>query len=186
MTAVWHDGMLKNIVARRSLILQKCNVPSRNDNSGGSTGVAMSDATGWSQAETEATRQDQIKTACKINEVKMVLKAIAKCSGFDINNPVRQLHYSDVDVNIPRQKTYELTVKTNAICALIAKGFSLEDTLAIAPLFEDNNQVIVRSGEGVRRFQEANVFKEEQSETEEKRPFADLSDEESQSPVIGK
>lgn len=181
-----YTGMLNNIINRRALILQKCNVPSRNDNSGGSTGVAMSDATGWSQAETEATRQDQIKTACKINEVKMVLKAIAKCSGFDINNPVRQLHYSDVDVNIPRQKTYELTVKTNAICALIAKGFSLEDTLAIAPLFEDNNQVIVRSGEGVRRFQEANVFKEEQSETEEKRPFADLSDEESQSPVIGK
>lgn len=181
-----YEGMLNNIITRRALILQKCNVPSRNDNSGGSTGVAMSDATGWSQAEAEANRQDQIKDTCKINEVKVVLRAIAKCNGFSIDNPVRKLKYSDVEANIPRQKTYELTTKVNAICALIGKGFSLEDTLTIAPLFEDNNQVLVRSGEGVRLYQENNVFKTETvSETEEKRPFPDYSDEESQSPVIG-
>lgn len=180
-----YEGMLNNIVARRALILQKCNVPQRNDNSGGSTGVAMSDATGWTQAETEANRQDQIKDTCKMQEVKAVLKAIAKCNGFDADNPVRKLRYSDVEAHIPRLKTYELTTKTNAICALIGKGFSLEDTLTIAPLFEDNNQVLVRSGEGVRKFQEAQVYKTESKETEEKRPFPDLSDQESNSPNIG-
>ena len=181
-----YAGMLNNIVTRRALILQKCNVPQRNDNSGGSTGVAMSDATGWTQAETEANRQDQIKDTCKMEEVKIVLKAIAKCPGFSSENPVRKLHYSDVEAHIPRLKTYELTTKTNAICALIGKGFALEDALTIAPLFEDNNQVLVRSGDGVRKFQEAKVYKSETStETEEKRPFPDLSDQESNSPNIG-
>ena len=178
-----YEGMLNNIVTRRSLILQKCNVPSRNDNSGGSTGVAMSDATGWTQAETEANRQDQIKDMCKLNEVKAVLRAVNKCHDFDMNSPLRKLVYSEVETHIPRQKTYELTTKVNAICALIAKGFSLEDTLTIAPLFEDNNQVIVRSGEGVKKFQETTVFKTEQ--TEESRPFPDLSDQEGNSPNIG-
>ena len=49
-----YDGMINNIAYRRSLILQKCDVPMRNSTSGGSTGVAMSDATGWSQAEAAA------------------------------------------------------------------------------------------------------------------------------------
>ena len=85
---------------------------------------------------------------------------------------------------MPRQKTYELTTKVNAICAMIAKGFSLEDTLSIAPLFEDNNQVIVRSGEGVKKYQESQVFKDEQEQSEEKRPFPDYSDQIVNSPNV--
>ena len=78
-------------------------------------------------------------------------------------------------------------MKTNAIAALLAKGFSLEDALSIAPLFEDNNQVVERSGEGVRKYQEANNFKTDTTseKTEEKRPFADTSDQEGNSPLIG-
>ena len=181
-----YNGMLTNIMSRRALILQKCNVPSRNDNSGGSTGVAMSDATGWTQAETEAARQDQIRESCKMNELRIVLKAINKCPGLKESSPLRKLRPMDLQVNIKRQKTYELTTKVNGICALIAKGFALEDALATAPLFDDPNQVVARSGEGVRRYQEAHVFKKENSNTsEEKRPFPDLSDQEENSPNIG-
>ncbi len=179
-----YTGMLNNINTRRALILQKCNVPSRNDNSGGSTGVAMSDATGWTQAETEANRQDQLKDVSKLQEVKVVLRAIVKCVGFPMDNPLRTLHYSDVQANIPRLKTYELNTKTNAICALINKGFALEDALTIAPLFEDNNQVLIRSGEGVRRYQEASVFANGEAESTEGRPFPDLSDQAVNSPKI--
>ena len=177
--------MLNNILSRRALILQKCNVPSRNDNSGGSTGVAMSDATGWTQAETEASRQDQIRESCKMNELRIVLKAINKCPGLEIGSPLRKLKPMDLQVNIKRQKTYELTTKVNSICALIAKGFTLEDTLASIPMFDDPNQVVARSGEGVKKYQEAQVFKEEKLNTTEKRPFPDLSDQESNSPNIG-
>lgn len=181
-----YQGMLNNIIARRSLILQKCNVPQRNDNSGGSTGVAMSDATGWSSAETSASKQQNIMESCKMEELKVVLKAIKKNPKVEPTNPLNNLKYTDVKPNIKRQKTYELTVKTNAMMALLAKGFALEDVVTVAPLFEDPNEVVNRSGEGVRKYQEAQVFKSEtQSETEEKRPFADYSDQEKNSPNIG-
>ena len=52
-------------------------------------------------------------------------------------------------------------------------------------MFDDPNQVVARSGEGVKKYQEAQVFKEEKLNTTEKRPFPDLSDQESNSPNIG-
>lgn len=181
-----YPGMLENIVTRRALILQKCNVPQRNDNSGGSTGVAMSDATGWSSAETSASKQQNIMESCKMEELKVVLKAIKKSPKLDVTNPLNNLRYVDVKPNIKRQKTYELTVKTNAMIALLAKGFALEDVVTVAPLFEDPNEVVNRSGEGVRKYQEAQVFKTEtNTHTEEKKPFPDYSDEEENSPMIG-
>lgn len=179
-----YQGMLNNITTRRALILQKCNVPQRNDNSGGSTGVAMSDATGWSAAENSASKQQNIMDSCKMEELKIVLRAIRKNPSVPIDSPLLKLKYIDVKPNIKRQKTYELTVKVNAMMALISKGFALEDVVSVAPLFEDPNEVVNRSGEGVRKYQEAQVFKTEQ-QTNEKRPFADLSDQEVNSPNIG-
>ena len=182
-----YPGMLQNIITRRSLILQKMNVPQRNDNSGGSTGIAMSDATGWSAAEMAASKRQNIKEDCKMEEVEVVLAAIQNSRFIEPDNPLLNLTISDIQANTKRLKTYELTTKTNAICALLGHGFDLDDTLTIAPLFEDPNQVSVRSGEGVRRYQEANVFKEETetAQKEEKRPFPDYSDQEQNSPSIG-
>lgn len=182
-----YPGMLQNIITRRALILQKMNVPQRNDNSGGSTGIAMSDATGWSAAEMAANKNQNIKEDCKMEEVEVVLAAIHNSRFIEPDNPLLKLTVSDIQAHTKRQKTYELTTKTNAICALLGHGFDLDDTLTIAPLFEDPNQVSVRSGNGVRRYQEANVFKEETNTTEknEKRPFGDYSDQEINSPNIG-
>ena len=182
-----YSGMLQNIITRRALILQKMNVPQRNDNSGGSTGVAMSDATGWSAAEMAASKQQNIMEDCKMEEVKVVLAAIKNSRFIEPDNPLLKLTISDIQANTNRQKTYELTVKTNAMCALLGHGFDLDDVLTIAPLFSDPNQVSVRSGAGVRRYQEANVFKggTETGEKEEKRPFGDYSDQEVNSPNIG-
>lgn len=184
--AVEYDyvGMLNNIVTRRGLILQKCNVPRRNDNSGGSTGIAMSDATGWSAAETSACKQQNIMESCKMEELKVVLKAIRANPKVNQANPLFALRYTDVKPNIKRQKTYELTVKVNGICALLSHGFSLEDAVSIAPLFEDPAQTIARSGEGVKKYQKT-IFEKNQ-EAKEKRPFADYSDQENNSPSIGK
>lgn len=182
-----YPGMLQNIMARRSLILQKMNVPQRNDNSGGSTGVAMSDATGWSAAEMAANKKQNIMEDCKMEEVKVALAAIHNSRFIEPDNPLLNLTISDIQANTNRQKTYELTVKTNAMCALLGHGFDLDDVLTIAPLFSDPNQVSVRSGAGVKKYQEANIFKSETqaSQQEEKRPFPDYSDQENNSPNIG-
>lgn len=180
-----YSGILNNIITKRALILQKCNVPQRNDNSGGSTGIAMDSATGWSAAETEAQKQQNIMESCKMEEVKAVLRAIRINPYVPADSPLLNLKLSDIQPSVKRSKTYELTVKTNAICALIAKGFDLQDAISVAPMFEDNNQVVERSGEGVRKYQEANVFKVDTSQSEETRPFADMSDQEQNSPNIG-
>lgn len=180
-----YPGMLQNIISRRALILQKCNVPSRNDNNGGSTGVAMDSATGWSSAEAEAQKQQNIMESCKMEEVKVVLRAIQASPYVPSDSPLLKLKFTDVQPSIKRSKTYELTVKTNALVSLLSHGFDLKDATQAIPIFEDNNQVVERSGEGVKKYQEANVFKGETEKIEEKRPFADYSDEQSQSPLIG-
>lgn len=150
-----YQGMLNNIVTRRSLILQKCNVPSRNDNSGGSTGIAMSDATGWTQAEVEATKQDQIKDVCKINEVKIVLRAIRKSPDISSDNALSKLVYSDVKSSIKRQKTYEMTTKINAYATGVSHGINYEDMLNVINLFEDPQQVAKNSKETTEKYLES-------------------------------
>lgn len=170
-----YPGMLNNIITRRALILQKCNVPSRNDNSGGSTGIAMSDATGWTQAEVEATKQDQIKESCKINEVKIALRAIAK-SRLPQDSPLRKLHYTDVKASIKRQKTYEMTTKINAYATGISHGINYEDMINAINLFDDPQQVAKNSKETTQAYLDS-VFKSNQNEPvggiDEKAPNAD-------------
>lgn len=181
-----YNGMLENIVTRRALILQKCNVPQRNDNSGGSTGIATNAATGYEAAETNASKQQNIMECCKMEELKVVLRAIKKHPDVPSNSPLGKLKITDVMPNVKRQKTYELSIKVNSISTLLSHGFALEDVVTIAPLFSDPNEVVNRSGEGVKKYQEANIFKVGASEGSEKRPFPDTSDQEGNSPLIGK
>lgn len=195
--AVTYDytGMLNNIVTRRALILQKCNVPQRNDNSGGSTGVAMSDATGWSAAEAAACKQQNITDSSKMEEVEVVLAAINISPFVPQNSPLRRLKYSDLQPNIKRQKTYEMTTKTNAIATLLSHGFYGEDVINAIPLFDDPNEVWQRSKDLIERYQESVFDKGSENEAEggmeEKAPNAerieqDLSDQIGNSPVIDK
>lgn len=147
-----YTGMLNNYLSKRALILQKCNVPSRNDNSGGSTGVAMSDATGWTQAEVEATQQDQLKSDFKLDEVKLALIASKLCVGY--NGEFKDLKYSDVKPNIKRQKTYELNNKLNAIAVGISHGIDYKSLLNNIPVFDDPQQVIRDSEKTIKMYLE--------------------------------
>ena len=150
-----YTGMLNNIMVRRNLILQKCNVPSRNENKGGSTGIAMSDATGWTQAEVEATRQDQIKDGCKIQEVKIALRAIQICKDLPLDSPLLKLKHTDVKSSIKRQKTYEMTTKINAYATGVSHGINYKDMLAVINLFDDPQQVAENSKETTEKYLES-------------------------------
>ena len=147
-----YSGMLNNFLSKRALILQKCNVPSRNDNSGGSTGIAMSDATGWTNAEVEATQQDQLKNDSKLDEVKVALVACKLCKGFKSDNPLANLKYSDVKPNIKRQKTYEMTTKINAYATAVSHGIDYKSMLQTINLFDDPQQVAKDSEETMQKF----------------------------------
>lgn len=147
-----YAGVLNNIITQRALILQKCNVPQRNDNSGGSTGIAMSDATGWSAAETAASKEEMVVSKSLRKEIKVICAAIreSKCPE---GSPIKTLIPSDLEPSIKRQKSYELSVKTTAIATLLQQGFSLADTLDAVALFPDPAQVLERSSEGVEQKQ---------------------------------
>ena len=147
-----YSGMLSNILTKRALILQKCNVPSRNDNSGGSTGIAMSDATGWTNAEVEATKQDQLKNDSKLDEVRIALVAMKLCKGFDESSPLAKLKYSDVKPNIKRQKTYEMTTKINAFATAVSHGIDYKSMLQTINLFDDPQQVARDSEDTMQKF----------------------------------
>lgn len=193
-----YAGMLNNIVVRRQIILQKCNVPQRNDNSGGSTGVAMADATGWSQAETAAAKQQLITDTCKMEEVKVVLAAIRLSNSIEQDNPLLKLKTSDLQPNIKRQKTYEMTTKANAIATLLSHGIYGEDVLNTISFFDDPNEVWERSRELIEKYQ-SSIFDKVQNTSgnqavggdgEEKpnkeRLNQDLSDQVENSPLIDK
>lgn len=133
--------MLNNITTRRALILQKCNVPQRNDNSGGSTGIAMDAATGWDSAEIEANQQQNIMESCKMEEVKVVLKSIKLSSDVPQDSPLLKLRYTDVQPSIKRQKNFELTTKINFFATAVSHGIYGLHALKTMNAFEDVAQV---------------------------------------------
>lgn len=157
-----YEGMLNNIITRRALILQKCKVPQRNDNSGGSTGIAMDAATGWDSAEIEANQQQNIMESCKMEEVKVVLKAIKLSPYVPKDSPLLKLRYTDVQPSIKRQKNFELTTKINFFATAVSHGIYGLHALKAMNAFEDVAQVWEDSRPLIEAYQKS-VF--EKSET---------------------
>jgi hypothetical protein len=120
----------------------------------------MSDATGWSAAETAASKEEMVISKSLRKEIKVICAAIreSKCP---VDSQLRKIVPSDLEPSIKRQKSYELSVKTTAIATLLGQGFSLEDTLDAVALFPDPAQVIERSGEGVEKKQNLSENNEE-------------------------
>lgn len=183
-----YTGILNCILNKRALILQKCNVPQRNDNSGGSTGIAMSDATGWSAADNAANSQEAIMKTAKMNELKIVLRAIKKCPYTPSDSPLLELRSIDVETNIKRQRNYELTIKSNAIATLITHGVNGLATLKVANLFDDPNQVWEDSKDNIIAYQNK-LFSQEKTNIDNtivEKVAADNSDQIDNSPVLDK
>lgn len=145
-------GMLENITIQRELILQKCNVPQRNENSGGSTGVAMSDATGWTSAELSAQMQENIMESCKMQEVRLALAAIRKSPYVPSDSPLLKLKYSDMKPNIKRQKTYEMSIKLQSYAVGVSHGIAPDHMIKAINFFDDPQQVIADSEPYMQRY----------------------------------
>lgn len=160
-----YSGVLNNIVTKRQTILQKCDVPQRNDNSGGSTGIAMSDASGWSAAEASASKKENIQDLCKCAELRVVFRAIAKNTKIASDNPIKALTLADIKPYIKRQKSYEMTVKTNAFATMVAHGVYGLDALQSINFFDDPSQVWERSKDTIEQYQ-LKTFGEEPIQTE--------------------
>ena len=184
----YHLGDMQNTyTAQRALVLEKMHVPQRNDNSGGSTGVAMDSSTGYADAESVASAREGIVVGCQNDEIKVVLAAIKASPDIEESNPMLQLLPGDIQPAIRRPKNFDLATKSNAIATLLAHGFSLEDCVANIPMFQDATQVITRSSEGVKKYQESIFDKDNDAEQapNSDRTMGDLSDQVSNSPNLG-
>ena len=189
-----YNGNLEYALSKRSLILQKCNVPQRNDNSGGSTGVAMSDATGWTSAEAAACKQQLIIEDCKMQEVRAVLQAIKVSPYVDQGSPILKLRPIDVQPSVKRQKNYELNNKVNAMVALLNAGVNGMQVFKTIPLFSDSSQAWIDSKDMVEAIQKQKAEpkktideqRTEDIEVNPERNTQDTSDQNENSPVLDK
>lgn len=176
------DDMLNSFTEMRTLVLQKCHVPQRNDTSGGSSGVAMDSASGWADAESIASAREEVVKGCQMDEVRVVLKAIKESPAITgKDSSLLKLYPNDVQPAIRRPKNFDLATKANAMTTLLKHGFALEDAVSNIPLFADATQVIQRSGEGVRKYQET-IFNQTNNAEEPAnadRTMQDLSDQNS-------
>ena len=191
-----YQGMLDKMIYDRAIILEECDVPQRSENSANSTGIATSDATGWSGAETAASKEQGIIEDCKSEEVRVALAAIKKSPYTPEDSPLFELRYSDVQASIKRQKNYELTVKANYMATLLSHGFYGEHVIKAANAFDDPNQVWVDSRPLIEAYQKS-LFEKSSSNNSsigeggegEKKPNADRlsqdnSDQVNNSPMI--
>lgn len=180
-----YEGMLNNILARRSLILQKCNIPTRMDNSGGgSTGIAMDSATGWNAAETAASSQQNIMESCKMEEVKIVLRAIKISPFVPQNNPLLKLKPLDVQPSIKRSKNYEMSVKTSALANMLSHGIYGLHALKTINLFDDVSQTWADSRELIERYQSSLFDKNNSSKEDNQTTDGGMEAQISNSPLI--
>lgn len=159
-----YAGLLNNYISARALILQRCYTPQRNDNSGGSTGIAMEDASGWSAAEQVACSEQLFQEASKLMEAKVALKAISLNKNVPSDSPLLTLRYIDVKPNVTRQKTYELSVKSTALATMLSHGIHGLHALNAVNMFSDVTQVWDDSKALIEKYQN-NTFgdKEETS-----------------------
>lgn len=173
-----YDAMLNNILVRRGLILKKCHVPERNDDSGGSTGLAMDAATGWNDAEVDASKEQMVVEPAKMREVRVVLEAVKKSNHLPADSPLLNLKFSDIQANMKRSKNYEMSSKLNAYATGISHGIDPEHMIKAINFFEDPNQVYEDSKPYLERFFDSAFGTEE-------RLMQDESDQADNSPLLG-
>jgi SPP1 family phage portal protein len=184
-----YSGMLQNIITRRAIILQNADVPSRGGSQGGNTGIALNISSGWESTEAIAAAQQNIMESCKMEEIKVVLKAIKNSSFVPSDSPLLDLMYKDCQPNIKRNKTYELATKTNSWATLVSHGMNGYHALKTVNLVDDVNQVWADSKEGVEKYQ-MSVYGNKADEIDNgQKPNSDRiqtdnSDQISQSPIL--
>lgn len=188
-----YEGNLNYAITKRAYILQNADIPARGGSSGGNTGSALDISSGWETTEAIAAAQQNIMESCKMEEIKVVLKAIKKSRLVGNDSPLLRLRAKDCQPNIKRNKTYELATKVNSWATLVSHGFNGYHALKIANIADDVNQVWADSKDSVEMYQ-MSVFGQQETNAavggnDESKPNAgrlqtDASDQITQSPIL--
>lgn len=179
-------------------ILQKCYVPIQSETSGGgSTGSAMDMSAGWSAAELDALEEQNVIELAAREELKLILRAIKFVpeSVLPMDNPIRKIHHTDIDIHFSRRRNYDLSVKANAFATLVGRGVHPRHAIKVCEIFEDSEQVWNDSKDMLLAYQEKVCIAEPQQTgsqaTDPEKPLGgddrilqDTSDQEQNSPRL--
>jgi len=148
-----YDGVLSNINSKHDAILERAFVPKQSDPGGGSTGTAMSLSSGWSAAESVACKESLVIKESFQRRNKLALKAIRKSTIVAEGSPLQTLKWSDIDIRFIRQKTFDLSTKTNALSTLLNCMVDPRTAMATVDLFSNLAEAVDDSYENMKTFQ---------------------------------
>ena len=187
------SSTLDAITASRTRILQDCKVPIQYESSGGgSTGTATDMSSGWSAAELDAMREQQMTERGKREELELILRAIKllPSSVLPETSELRNIEPTDVDFHFPRRRNYDMATKANFMATLLAKGFNGRHVIKTADAFENAEQVWADSKDMIEKIQESIASNGESSTTDdlglENTSLQDNSDQLGNSPIADK
>ena len=171
----------------RTHILEKAKVPIQyTSEGGGSTGVAMDISSGWSAAEADALRQQQLIEKAKREELELICRAIqlAPSSVLPENDMLRNLRSIDCDFHFNRRKNYDMAVKANTFATYVAHGLHGRHALKEIDAFSDVEQVWNDSKDLIEAYQKATFIKASEEEKKDDRIMQDSSDQIGNSPIL--
>ncbi len=126
-------------------ILTILGIPRLNDKpSGGDTGQARLLGEGWTMAYQRAKQDDLNFKKSERQFLKLVLK-ICKADTRNVENKIKELKISDIDIKIPRDKSDNLLVKAQALLSLLEAGVHPEIAFTVVGLFGDPHDVYQKS-----------------------------------------
>ena len=181
-----YDGILSNIKYRRDVIRQKCNVPVQASAGGGSTGTAMSMASGWESAETSAAMEAEVAKKGLMEIARLCLVAIHESPYTDPDSPLLNLRTSDMKPSILRKKNYDMATKANTYATLVKNGIHPRHAMLFVEAFPDANLVYTDSEPYLDKyFEKMWTINGGNPEESDGRTIQDNSDQYTNSPLIG-
>lgn len=169
-------------------ILQKANVPGRQEQSGGSTGSAMNLSNGWQAAETAAKKQEIIFTSSEMQTLDVVLEIIHRSN--EVDESLHDLELSDILPKFSRNKTYDLATKCNALSVLLKSGVYGLRAFEHVGLFTDPQQTWNDSKDMVEAIQKSQIKEDKEdsvsgdNDGEPKKKMQDASDQPSKVSMV--
>lgn len=124
-------------------VLQITGTPARGKSTGGNTGQAIVLSNGWTIAETAAKNTEDVFKDSDFRFLEVILRILAKDKNVD--DEMKTLRLSDIDIKFSRNKTDSLLVKVQALQGQLDAGIDPLTAIKTCDLYSDPQQVWVDS-----------------------------------------
>ena len=92
---------------------------------------------GWQKAEVAAAREENFIRRGKMQIADLILRAIKESPFTPADSPLLSLELSDIKPEIPRTKSYDMSVKANTFATWIKNGIDPRHALVQVEAFPD-------------------------------------------------